>query len=145
MALPLRTMSIQDSSPFNMSVTIDKQYINQIEVMKSKFIAYLVPLKNEEDFKPLLVDLRKEHKKARHIVYAYRVGMKSKSCDDGEPKGTAGHPLLELLYKKDVNDVALLVVRYFGGTKLGAGRLLRTYLQAGINVIDNCTLINLER
>ena len=145
MALPLRTMSIPDSSPFNMSVTIDKQYINQIEVMKSKFIAYLVPLKNEEDFKPLLVDLRKEHKKARHIVYAYRVGMKSKSCDDGEPKGTAGHPLLELLYKKDVNDVALLVVRYFGGTKLGAGRLLRTYLQAGINVIDNCTLINLER
>ena len=145
MALPLRTMSIQDSSPFNMSVTIDKQYINQIEVMKSKFIAYLVPLKNEEDFKPLLADLRKEHKKARHIVYAYRVGMKSKSCDDGEPKGTAGHPLLELLYKKDVNDVALLVVRYFGGTKLGAGRLLRTYLQAGINVIDNCTLINLER
>ena len=145
MALPLRTMSIQDSSPFNMSVTIDKQYINQIEVMKSKFIAYLVPLKNEEDFKPLLADLRKEHKKARHIVYAYRVGVKSKSCDDGEPKGTAGHPLLELLYKKDVNDVALLVVRYFGGTKLGAGRLLRTYLQAGINVIDNCTLINLER
>ena len=123
-----------------MSYSIKDNVIQQIEVMKSKFIAYLVPLKSEEDFKPLLADLRKEHKKARHIVYSYRVGMKSKSCDDGEPKGTAGHPLLELLYKKDINNVALLVVRYFGGTKLGAGRLLRTYLQAGIDVINKAEL-----
>ena len=128
-----------------MAFTIEKETTNLIEVMKSKFIAYLIPLKNEEDFKPILANLRKEHKKARHIVYAYRVGMKSKSCDDGEPKGTAGHPLLELLYKKDLTDVALLVVRYFGGTLLGAGRLLRTYLQAGINVVDNSTMVPNER
>ena len=126
-----------------MAYTIKENYQQQIEVMKSKFIAYLLPLNNEEDFKPILANLRKEHKKARHIVYAYRVGMKSKSCDDGEPKGTTGHPLLELLYKKDINNVALLVVRYFGGTKLGAGRLLRTYLQAGIDVINKCALIAL--
>ena len=124
-----------------MSYVVKENCIQQIEVMKSKFIAYLIPLKQEEDFKPLLANLRKEHKKARHIVYAYRVGMKSKSCDDGEPKGTAGHPLLELLYKKDIVDSALLVVRYFGGTKLGAGRLLRTYLQAGINAVDSASLI----
>lgn len=128
-----------------MSYYIQENSIEQIEVMKSKFIAYLISLKNEDDFKPLLATLRKEHKKARHIVYAYRVGMKSKSCDDGEPKGTAGHPLLELLYKKDLVDVALLVVRYFGGTKLGAGRLLRTYLQAGIAAIDKSNLIEKER
>ena len=128
-----------------MANTIERENIQQIEVMKSKFIAYLLPLKKEEDFKPLLANLKKEHKKARHIVYAYRVGMKSKSCDDGEPKGTAGHPLLELLYKKDLTDVALLVVRYFGGTLLGAGRLLRTYLQAGINAVDNCAMIPNER
>ena len=119
-----------------MAIIVEKQFINQIEVMKSKFVAYLIPLNNEEDFKPFLANLKKEHKKARHIVYAYRVGMKSKSCDDGEPKGTAGHPLLELLYKKEMTNVALLVVRYFGGTKLGAGRLLRTYLQAGIDAIE---------
>ena len=124
-----------------MAYLVKQNYINQIEVMKSKFIAYLLPLNDEESFKPLLASLRKEHKKARHVVYAYRVGMKSKSCDDGEPKGTAGHPLLELLYKKDIVDVALLVVRYFGGTKLGAGRLLRTYLQAGIDVINQSELI----
>ena len=128
-----------------MASTIEKENIEQIEVMKSKFIAYLLPLKNEEDFKPILMNLRKEHKKARHIVYAYRVGMKSKSCDDGEPKGTAGHPLLELLYKKDLTDVALLVVRYFGGTLLGAGRLLRTYLQAGINAVNNAQIVSNER
>ena len=128
-----------------MAYTINQQYLNTVEVMKSKFIAYFVPLNNEEDFKPLLANLRKEHKKARHVVYAYRVNMKSKSSDDGEPKGTAGHPLLELLYKKDINNVALLVVRYFGGTKLGASRLLRTYLQAGVDVINTSELIALER
>ena len=143
MVLLLKTTFIRDSS--NMSFTIEKETTNLVEVMKSKFIAYLIPLKNEEDFKPILADLRKEHKKARHIVYAYRVGMKSKSCDDGEPKGTAGHPLLELLYKKDLVDVALIVVRYFGGTKLGAGRLLRTYLQAGINAVDSAEIKQNER
>ena len=128
-----------------MSYTVNKSYVKQIEVMKSKFIAYLFPLTNEEEFKTMLNNLRKEHKKARHIVYAYRVGVKSKSCDDGEPKGTAGHPLLELLYKKDINNVALFVVRYFGGTLLGAGRLLRTYLQAGIDVTNESELIQIER
>ena len=126
-----------------MAYTVKENYQQQIEVMKSKFIAYLLPLNSEEEFKITLANLRKEHKKARHIVYAYRVGMKSKSCDDGEPKGTAGHPLLELLYKKDINNVALLVARYFGGTKLGAGRLLRTYLQAGIDVINKAELTTL--
>lgn len=128
-----------------MACTIKEKQEHLIEVMKSKFIALLIPLNNEEDFKPLLASLKKEHKKARHIVYAYRVGAKSKSCDDGEPKGTAGHPLLDLLYKKDINNVALLVVRYFGGTKLGASRLLRTYLQAGVEVVNKSELITLER
>ena len=128
-----------------MALTIKETFSEQIEVMKSKFIAIFLPLKSEEEFKPILQNLKKEHKKARHIVYAYRCNMKSKSSDDGEPKGTAGHPLLELLYKKDINDVALLVVRYFGGTKLGASRLLRTYLQAGVEVINKSTLCTLER
>ncbi len=128
-----------------MAYTVSQNVVKQIEVMKSKFIAYVFPLNKEEEFKDILANLRKEHKKARHIVYAYRYNVKSKSCDDGEPKGTAGHPLLELLYKKDINNVALLVVRYFGGTLLGAGRLLRTYLQAGVDAINECDLILIER
>lgn len=117
-------------------MTVEKRYDSYIEVNKSKFYAILLPLENVDDFKTLQADIRKEHKKARHLVYAYRVGSASKSSDDQEPKGTAGHPLMELLYKKDLNNCVLFVARYFGGTKLGAGRLLRTYLQAGINVVS---------
>ena len=115
---------------------VEKRYDSFIEVNKSKFYAILMPLENVEDFKALQNEVRKEHKKAKHLVYAYRVGSASKSSDDQEPKGTAGHPLMELLYKKDLNNCVLFVARYFGGTKLGASRLLRTYLQAGINVVS---------
>ena len=114
---------------------INKSYQATTEVMKSKFVAMLFPLDDPENFKKELAKIQKEHSKARHIVYAYKVDMKTKSCDDREPKGTAGRPLLELLLKKDLNKVALVVVRYFGGTKLGAGRLLRTYVQAGVAVL----------
>lgn len=123
--------------------TINNNYQSKIEVEKSKFIGLLFPLKTEEEFKEILKSLQKEHKKARHIVYAYRIGTKSKSCDDGEPKGTAGRPLLELLHKKDLNNLVLFVVRYIGGVKLGAGRLLRTYVNAGVEVINQAELIEM--
>lgn len=115
---------------------INRRYDSFLEVNKSKFYAILLPLDDVEAFKPLLADIKKEHSKAKHVVYAYRVGMNSKSNDDQEPRGTAGRPLLELLHKKDLNNCVIFVARYFGGTKLGASRLLRTYLQAGINVIN---------
>ena len=118
------------------SMIVEGKYEALTEVMKSKFIALLMPIKDEEEFKNILKDVRKEHRKARHVVYAYRLGQSYKSNDDGEPKGTAGRPLLELLLQKDINNCALIVVRYFGGTKLGAGRLLRTYVQARVNVIN---------
>ncbi len=117
-------------------MVIDKRYEATVIEMKSRFVAILLPLENADDFKEMLKDIQKEHPKAKHIVYAYRQGDRSKSCDDREPKGTAGRPLLELLHKKEMNNVVIFVARYFGGTKLGAGRLLRTYLQAGINVVN---------
>ena len=118
-------------------LVVSKKYEAMIEVMKSKFIAILLPINDEEQFKNILKDIRKEHRKAKHVVYAYRLGQSYKSNDDGEPKGTAGRPLLELLLKKDINNCALFVVRYFGGTKLGAGKLLRTYVASGVAAI-NC-------
>ena len=114
---------------------INERYECMTEVMKSKFIAILLPIDDPDNFKKELAKIQKEHSKARHIVYAYRIDGKTKSCDDREPKGTAGRPLLELLMKKDLNKVALIVVRYFGGTLLGAGRLLRTYVASGVNVL----------
>lgn len=115
---------------------INRRYDSFLEVNKSKFYSILLPLSNVDDFKTLLTDIKKEHPKAKHVVYAYRVGMASKSNDDQEPKGTAGRPLLELLHKKDLNNCVIFVARYFGGTKLGASRLLRTYLQSGVNVVN---------
>ena len=114
---------------------INERFQCTTEVMKSKFIAILMPIDNPDNFKKELAKIQKEHSKAKHVVYAYRIDGKTKSCDDREPKGTAGRPLLELLMKKDLDRVALIVVRYFGGTLLGAGRLLRTYVQSGVNVL----------
>lgn len=122
--------------------TIKNSHIKTLEVMKSRFVAMVFPLNDVEDFKKLHQSVLKEHPKARHVVYAYRVNEKSKSCDDREPKGTAGRPLLELLHKKELNNLVIFVARYFGGIKLGASRLLRTYLQSGINVINDVELIN---
>lgn len=124
--------------------TVTERFIKTTEMMGSKFIAILFPLNDDSLFKGILNDIKKEFNKARHYVYAYRIGQKSKSNDDSEPKGTAGRPLLELLHKKDMNNCAIVVVRYFGGTKLGAGRLLRTYVQSGVNVINVANLIAIE-
>lgn len=124
-------------------LTVNSRYIKTTEVMGSKFIAILFSLTDDSVFKQILLDVKKEFPKARHYVYAYRVGQKSKSNDDSEPKGTAGRPLLELLHKKNMNNCAIIVVRYFGGTKLGASKLLRTYIQSGVNVINTAELIEI--
>lgn len=125
-------------------LTIKESYTATTEVMKSKFIAVLLPLDSDENVKQIIKDFKKEHKKARHVVYAYKIGNKYKSNDDGEPSGTAGRPLLELLMKKDLNNVLLVVIRYFGGTLLGASRLLRTYVASGAKVIETAKLIECE-
>lgn len=117
-------------------MNIDQTYITTLEIMKSKFVGFLLPIDDIAQIKPFIENIKKEHKKASHFVYAYRIKNLSKSTDDGEPHGTAGRPLLELLYKKELNDCLLLVVRYFGGTKLGASRLLRTYVNVGASLLN---------
>ena len=112
-----------------------------VELLKSKFYSYIFPVTNVEDLKTKLEELRKANPKAKHIVYAYRIGVNSKSTDDKEPKGTAGRPLLELLTKKNLVDTAIIVVRYFGGSELGASRLLRTYLASGVDALNHATII----
>lgn len=116
--------------------SITKTYVNRIEVNKSKFIAIFFPLTDDSVFKNKLEDIKKEYPKAKHYVYAYRVGVKSKATDDHEPHGTAGRPILDLLNKRNLNNCAIVVVRYFGGTELGASRLLRTYLSSAVEVTN---------
>ncbi len=98
------------------------------EIKKSKFIAYYYNVGNLEDIKFILENLKKEHKKARHIPYAYKIDNIIRKSDDKEPTNTAGTPLYKLIEKEKLNYVLLVVVRYFGGIKLGAGGLLRAYL-----------------
>lgn len=101
----------------------------QLEIKKSKFIGLYFPVKSQDEVVEILNNLKKEHKKATHICYAYRLTspFSEKAFDDGEPSGTAGKPILNVLQKQDKKDSLLVVVRYFGGIKLGAGGLVRAY------------------
>ena len=103
---------------------------SEIEVKKSKFIGYYFEIYSEEEAKAILQNLKKEHKKARHIPYAYKVDQIIRKSDDKEPANTAGTPIYNLIIKKELNNVLIAVVRYFGGTLLGAGLLTRSYLNA---------------
>lgn len=103
----------------------------QIEIKKSKFISYYYELDDIKEVKIILEELKQEHKKAKHIVYAYKFLNTAGKSDDKEPSGTAGMPLYNILERNNLNNKMLVVVRYFGGTKLGAGPLTRAYNNAG--------------
>ncbi len=100
------------------------------EQKKSKFIAYYYDIDDVNEVADILAILKDEHKKARHIPYAYKVGTAIKKCDDGEPSGTAGNPLLNVIMHKNLDHILIVVVRYFGGVKLGTGGLTRAYSHA---------------
>lgn len=127
-----------------MSFTIKNLTINEIEVMKSRFISVIFPISNIEDFNNELNKLKKENNKAKHFCYAYKIDSKERYSDDGEPKGTAGMPILDSIKKKDLNFIGVIVIRYFGGTLLGSGRLLRTYLDAFEKALEVSTLVKIE-
>ena len=109
----------------------------------SKFISYLYPIKSEDDVKYCLSKLKEEHSKARHHCYAFRLGAKGdleRANDDGEPNGSAGLPILNQLHSAKLTNVLLVVVRYFGGTKLGLGGLVRAYKESSKDAIENSKL-----
>ena len=109
--------------------------IFEIDIMKSKFISILSPISTQDDVERILKEIKKEYPKARHYIYAYILDQKQKSNDDGEPSGTAGKPTLELLNNQNLSNCLLVTVRYFGGIKLGASRLLRTYLDSAVGAV----------
>lgn len=109
-------------------------------IERSKFYGYLFYDFKLEDLDKILAFLNREHKKARHICYAYRYissGIQvEKYNDDGEPKGTAGVPILTNLQRNNLNNTLLVVVRYFGNKKLGSSKLLRTYSKTSSQIIN---------
>ncbi len=100
------------------------------EVKKSKFIGLYYEVDSIEEIDEILSILKKEHKKARHFPYAYKVGTKVKKTDDKEPANTAGTPIYNIIEKKNLDNTLIVVIRYFGGIKLGAGGLFRAYSKA---------------
>ena len=110
--------------------TLHEYGMDEIIIEKSTFIGYAKPIKTEEEAVEFVNEIKKKHKDATHNVWAYTVGKNmniQRYSDDGEPQGTAGIPTLEVIKKEDLRDVVVVVTRYFGGIKLGAGGLVRAY------------------
>ena len=107
--------------------SIKKNVINKIEINKSIFITELIKVKEKEEISKYLEEIKNKYKDATHYCYAYIIDDFKKSSDDGEPGGTAGVPIMDTLNKADLNYILCVVIRYFGGIKLGAGGLVRAY------------------
>ncbi len=111
------------------------------ESKKSKFYSFVFLVDSEKEIKDRLQELQKKYKDARHIVYAYRMEeegvLREKFQNDKEPTGSAGKPLLYLLQKKELNNCLLVVIRYFGGTKLGVGGLARAYTASALESLKD--------
>lgn len=111
---------------------------------KSKFISYAIPVKSVEDVKTELEKYRKEYYDARHVCWAYMLGAERnefRSNDDGEPSGTAGKPILGQINSNELTDILILVVRYFGGIKLGTSGLIVSYREAASEAITASEII----
>ena len=110
----------------------------------SKFLAFAFPVETEEEIKMILADVRKEYFDARHHCYAWRLGLNGEPFrmnDDGEPSSTAGRPILGQLLSQELSDILVVVVRYFGGVKLGVPGLIRAYKTATQDALANATVI----
>ena len=106
-------------------------------INKSKFICVLYKINNISDIDIYLDDIKNKYKGATHYCYAYILDSNKKCSDDKEPSGTAGLPILNVLEKNEMNNVLCIVVRYFGGIKLGAGGLVRAYTNSVTNALEN--------
>ena len=124
--------------------TIEKPAVAEFKDRGSKFIAYAFPLSNTVDFKKRLRQLKDEHPKAVHYCFAYRLGTDGnsyRSSDDGEPSGTAGKPILGQIDCRKVTEIAVIVVRYFGGSLLGTPGLINAYKTASSLALQTTPIV----
>ena len=108
---------------------------NEIIIKKSRFITKFYNIDNVNKVENIINDLKKEYKKATHFCFAYRINGQEKAFDDGEPSHTAGLPILNVVHMKNLNNVLIVVIRYFGGVKLGTGPLTRAYSKSASEII----------
>ena len=124
--------------------TVTRLAEGYITERKSKFIAHIFPVKTTDEVKEILDAQRKKYYDARHICWAYMLGWEreeSRSNDDGEPSGTGGKPILGQINSAELTDVLITVVRYFGGTLLGTGGLIKAYKEAAADAIAHAEIV----
>jgi uncharacterized YigZ family protein len=132
-----------DHSASDSYQTIAKREETEIKIVGSRFLSYAIPCPSADSFTTFIDALRKEHYNATHHCFAWRIGYDGSEfrySDDGEPSGTAGKRILGSIDRHGVTDVGIVVVRYFGGTKLGVGGLARAYTDAADAVLSICTI-----
>ena len=117
-------------------VTVAQQAEHTEVIKGSRFIGIVAPVSSEDEAQQLLATARAAHPDATHHCSAWRIGEVMRFSDDGEPGGTAGRPMLEVILRRDLQNVAAVVVRYFGGTRLGAGGLVRAYSGTVARALD---------
>ncbi|MCR5302148.1 MAG: YigZ family protein [Lachnospiraceae bacterium] len=125
-------------------LSVYKGGIGEIEEKKSRFIATVRPVSSEEEAVSFIASVKKQYWDARHNCSAFVIGdsgQKTRCSDDGEPSGTAGRPMLDVLTNEHITNVCVVVTRYFGGTLLGTGGLVRAYSSAVKAALENCEII----
>lgn len=119
---------------------------NELIINKSRFIGCVMPVDNEDQALSFIQSIKEKHKSATHNVFAYVLGEENqiqRFNDDGEPSGTAGIPVLDVIKKEDLRNVAIVVTRYFGGIKLGGGGLVRAYSRSAKLAIDSGIIVDM--
>ena len=126
--------------------TIEAPAQDEFVEKKSRFIGQIAPVSTEEEAVAFVNSIRERHREATHNVYAYvlRQNQLMRFSDDGEPQGTAGKPVLEVVLREKLVDVAVVVTRYFGGILLGAGGLVRAYAQGAKTAVDAARVLNMQ-
>lgn len=123
--------------------TIKKNTNNEIIIKNSKFICHLYKINTINEINDILFNIKNEYKDATHYCYAYILNDIKKSSDDGEPSKTAGIPILKVLENNNLNNILAIVIRYFGGIKLGAGGLVRAYTKSITSTLNQDNIISL--
>lgn len=127
-----------------MKQTLAAPVQTELVIKKSRFLAWVEPVNDKQQAQQRLAELRQHYADARHLCFAFAAGGDSGMSDDGEPSGTAGKPIFNVLNHKQLDHVLAVVVRYFGGIKLGAGGLVRAYGGAVSQALEQATYIALE-
>ena len=123
--------------------TIKENIVSEYEIKKSRFITLLYKINKKEDVNSIIKEVKNTYKGATHYCYAYLLDEEYHFSDDGEPGGTAGLPILEALKKNNITNVLCIVVRYFGGIKLGAGGLVRAYTKSVVLALEKVQALEL--